>query len=56
MYAHNIIVQGDQEDKAMALHLGVVNGGVNMIDRACYCVCGVMVTVRCPDGLVRSFL
>ena len=35
--------------RVMALHLGVMNGGGDMVNRACDCVCGVMVKVRCPD-------
>ena len=32
----------------MALHLGVVNGGGDMIDRACDFVCGTMARIRYP--------
>ena len=33
----------------MALHLGVMNEGGDMVDRACDCVCGMVANGRCTD-------
>ena len=34
----------------MDLHLGVINGGGDMVNRACDCVCGMTAKVWSSDG------
>ena len=34
----------------MALHLGVMNGEVDMVDRAWGCFCDVSAMIRCPGN------
>ena len=37
--------------KTIALHLGVMNGRGDMVDRACDYVCGTMMKIRCSGSL-----
>ena len=42
--------------RVMASHLGVVYGSVGTINSACDCVHGVLVNVRCSDGVGGRYM